>query len=1470
MRDQAVLTDAAFTALGKKMDVLSSRQTATGLERTTRATRGLGQEADIASRRLDSYNRKTKDADRSTSGFGGKLRLVTRGLKDFGGELFRLIKPGGMIVGIATAVGVAGQAVGALAGGLISLGPRIVDLTGLLAPAIAGATGLATSLLSIKSAFTQLGTAMKGGAAGMKAFREMGSAGRQVVGDLKAMRPIMLQLRQAATGGIFAGLHKSLLDVRRVLPSLQPMLRSYSKMLGGEIARGTARMTTPGFMGDIQNIMGQGRGVSRDLIRGILNLVSALRHVAVAAKPFTEWLSKTILGWTRFADHAAKAGRESGRLAAFFERTKESAKGLGGFVKDLWTVMRNLGRAARPLGDDLYRSMQKAAHGWAEITSTPQRRLSLIRDFNAMAGGLKAMANLAGELGKAIFRMGSTGGLEKTANNLTKMVAPLEKILTYFAEAFGPPAAKALADIANLLADLGSSAGPLVTILNLVSGVANGLDAIVRHLGPLKGLVGTLVGGLLTARLLQKIGLITVAWRGVTVAATQAAGAQVAAMGASTGRGVMLGPLLGGGRTRTGPGFFGALRAGGRAAPGFAGGAAGPAVPGAAAVMGRGALMRGAGAGLLRGAGLVAGRFILPLMAMQGIFGALTAGGGVRNRAWGGANAATGGLAGAIFDQGLNREQAAAKGMGAEYRGLQEGPLAGAQTIDRLNRSIEVLRIRLKELQGNTTDAGKAYRDVLMDEMKARQQLVVQMQAEAQERGKAQAAAASQDLGKLYQLLLKTQPRAVARQMTVDAGFRQLGRMSPGTPAGRAARAAQEQMLLAVGQTMGPAAYADVAGRVRAAEGGRVTTRGTRVFRGGFAERGGLIKELGTETERQRARDSTRLTGAELDLVASLEASGVPRPTAIRDVRAAQGRPGAIRRAMGGPGYQAVWTQQAKRFIRRRSLEEGFIMDQGDRFTRTGEQVLMDRGASAKQARAAMQLAYTEMASGRAPAYPAGKMDAATRRRFRRWFTAHGFAGGGRLPGSGFQDTVPAMLGPGEMVVNRHQESRVNQALASSGNTLEGITDATTRRHSESFAAGGRAGSATREAGKPPQSRGSTRRRADPAGSGSAGPGGGGGPMAAYGLKAGITNIGNAVLTRYPGLSVTSTTTGNHAANSYHYKGMAIDIGGAVDTMHNAAVWISRKLGAGLLEGIHNTGLSVKNGANVKPGFWGASTWSGHRDHIHLAAGAGGTGAAAGVATGAGAAGARRRPPRPAGSIASIFGGGGTAGLFGVGGIQFSPGSGSGGGGGGGGGTAPTSAPGGGTNRQIGKRMMLAAGWGAGQWPALNTLWTGESGWRTTADNPSSDAYGIPQSLPGSKMASKGADWKTNPRTQIAWGLDYIKGRYGSPSAALSAWNARSPHWYAKGGRTPRWGGWHQLGMDRTFDTPTMIGVGEKGSERVQVTPTGKGGGGQPVTINAHFTIHGGEAGRVKREVEQAMSSFAQKLEQLGYHGGDE
>jgi hypothetical protein len=106
----------------------------------------------------------------------------------------------------------------------------------------------------------------------------------------------------------------------------------------------------------------------------------------------------------------------------------------------------------------------------------------------------------------------------------------------------------------------------------------------------------------------------------------------------------------------------------------------------------------------------------------------------------------------------------------------------------------------------------------------------------------------------------------------------------------------------------------------------------------------------------------------------------------------------------------------------------------------------------------------------------------------------------------------------------------------------------------------------------------------------------------------------------------------------------------------------------------------------------------------------------------------------------------------------------------------PAGIPDPGTAQAIALQMVTDRGWDSNEFDCLVALWNRESHWNVYSQNVSSGAYGIPQALPGDKMASVGADWQTNPATQITWGLGYITARYGTP---CGAWNhSQAKGWY--------------------------------------------------------------------------------------------
>jgi len=181
----------------------------------------------------------------------------------------------------------------------------------------------------------------------------------------------------------------------------------------------------------------------------------------------------------------------------------------------------------------------------------------------------------------------------------------------------------------------------------------------------------------------------------------------------------------------------------------------------------------------------------------------------------------------------------------------------------------------------------------------------------------------------------------------------------------------------------------------------------------------------------------------------------------------------------------------------------------------------------------------------------------------------------------------------------------------------------------------------------------------------------------------------------------------------------------------------------------------------------------------------------------------------------------------------------------------------GGSAQRIAMSMLANYGWDINQYPPLNNLWTKESGWSTTSRNPSSGAYGIPQSLPASKMASAGADYLTNPATQIRWGLGYIKSRYGSPAAAWA--HSQAVNWYDNGGLL-------QPGANLVYNgtgKPEPV-LTDTQWQAVQQNTTGGDGG----TFEGNLYLDGGEfIGRVRGEVKRELDSQARKVTN-GVRGG--
>jgi hypothetical protein len=266
------------------------------------------------------------------------------------------------------------------------------------------------------------------------------------------------------------------------------------------------------------------------------------------------------------------------------------------------------------------------------------------------------------------------------------------------------------------------------------------------------------------------------------------------------------------------------------------------------------------------------------------------------------------------------------------------------------------------------------------------------------------------------------------------------------------------------------------------------------------------------------------------------------------------------------------------------------------------------------------------------------------------------------------------------------------------------------------------------------------------------------------GLQPGVAAAVSAIEKRWPGYSVTSgyRTSMPLGHPDLHNVGEAADLVGP--DMDRVGSWIGQTMGSSLAEGIHNPTLSIKNGKRVPAGFWGSSTWAAHANHIHVAV----VGALGRLASALGGAGSIPSPKvvgggavgKAVGAALKMSAAAANQLLGNVAGV-------------GGGDTTDISISGSASaNRALGRKMMLGY-WNGSQWPSLDRLWTKESGWSATAQNKSSGAAGIPQDITG--------NFHGGARGQIAWGLNYIKSRYGNPAKAWA--HEQAFNWYRRGGR---------------------------------------------------------------------------------------
>lgn len=332
-----------------------------------------------------------------------------------------------------------------------------------------------------------------------QALADLSPEAQSFVKQLVGMRPAIMGLRAAAGRDLFPGLSLALSRSSSLLPVLRNNLQETGGVIGSHAAGFAADMTTPQRIGDVNALMRHQTGLVDDGGRAFRNIASAITDLMMAARPFTNWLSDTIVGWTDFWRETAAVGRETGRTREFLERTRQSLELFGRIAGNVWTTLRELFEAARPLGDRLWRGAEKATAGWAGYLETVEGSRKAERWFNKLYEPLHELGQLSRDLIELWGKLVIDESFPQTIRELRRGVPFLERLMLGMSS-LGPDMAELLVEILRLLSNLPFQ--PLQLLVRALTRLLRIVNSLIERFP----ILGTVLSTLLTVGLISKIG----------------------------------------------------------------------------------------------------------------------------------------------------------------------------------------------------------------------------------------------------------------------------------------------------------------------------------------------------------------------------------------------------------------------------------------------------------------------------------------------------------------------------------------------------------------------------------------------------------------------------------------------------------------------------------------------------------------------------------------------------------------------------------------------------------------------------------------------------------------------------------------------------------------------------------------------------------------------------------------------------
>ena len=411
------------------------------------------------------------------------------------GNIASIIKFPALIEGI----NLAAQGVGALGGGAVALGSALAPLSGLVTTLPGLFTAFGGAMLGTKLAITGVGEALKASiqaqAAPTKesveamrtALSKLSPEAQTAVKDLMGLRTTFEGMKKGAQQGFFGGLGDALPRLQGLASPVGGFIREMAQAVGTLVREGVKLLTTPPFSEMFHRMLSNAVSSFKTGADGLVNIGKGILYVVDAARSLNTSMSGTFSEMTKsFADWA-KAGNESGRFAAYFERTRTVVATLKQTFGGLWEALKAVGQAARPLGEALLTAMGEKSQALGQKAAQNVQKMQGY--FTGLMPVLREMAGVIKDAFSVLFSTSAGSGLADVLKIVRSDLIPaFATFKDETAGALGGNLVKMLSEVIRLFTTLNSATSGTMGIVNIVTQLAKALNSLLTTIPGLKEL----------------------------------------------------------------------------------------------------------------------------------------------------------------------------------------------------------------------------------------------------------------------------------------------------------------------------------------------------------------------------------------------------------------------------------------------------------------------------------------------------------------------------------------------------------------------------------------------------------------------------------------------------------------------------------------------------------------------------------------------------------------------------------------------------------------------------------------------------------------------------------------------------------------------------------------------------------------------------------------------------------------------